>query len=48
MTGTVARAAHPATLLLDGRVLITGGTGSDPGPLRTELWDVTAHEASTS
>src|SRR5438105_4656493 len=33
---SVARAAHTATLLSDGRVLITGGLG---GPGSTELYD---------
>jgi hypothetical protein len=42
-TGSMAaaRASHAAALLPDGRVLISGGSGSDsdPAPLSTEIYD---------
>jgi hypothetical protein len=47
MVGAVARAGQTATLLIDGRVLVAGGTDGGPAPMPTQVWDLDAHTATT-
>jgi hypothetical protein len=47
MTAAAPRAGHTATLLPDGRVLVTGGSDESRQPMPTEIWDLGAQTAQS-